>query len=342
MIGPRPIEVLREVANRSLNGGNYETAFESFEELIEREGESIEATIGSAKALNGLEEYSDSLEMISEAIESEPENYQLWIIKGQAKSGLNEYEEALVCYDRALELNPPQDTVSVIWNYKSISLYDNSRYQESIEAINKALELNLQSYLVSDAIYLQARCYASLQQDGLALASLKIALELKPSLKVWIKKAPEWNRFDSDTRFQAIVGIELTQECVEQFFNQLRKKPLGEHAFIHRFPEKHEDVIESFWGEDVNQFSDNIQEAFRFYFENVEDADFGSVRVYKYSSGIVPIYVVGVSTDGDDGYIEIYNLAGEPITYGRYDADVINWCDRQTVRQPLYEMMEDS
>ena len=341
MIRPRPIETLREVANRSLNGGRYETAFECFEELLEREGESMEATIGAAIALNGLEEYSDSLEMIEEAIESEPDNYQLWIIKGQAKSGLNEYEEALVCYDRALELNPPQDAVSLIWNYKSISLYDNSRYQESIEAINKALELNLQSYLVGDAIYLQARCYANLQQDGLALASLKTALELKPSLKVWIKKAPEWNRFDSDTRFQAIVGMELTQESVEQFFNQLRKKPLGEHAFIHIFREKHEDVIDEFWCEDVNQFPDNVQEAFRFYFENVEDADFGSVRVYKYSSGIVPIYVVAVSTDGDDGYIEIYNQAGEPITYGRYYADVINWCDRQTVRQPLYEMMED-
>ena len=229
----RSVEDVREVANRSLNEGDYETAFESFDELLEREGESIEATIGAATALNGLEEYSDSLEMIEEAIEKEPNNYQLWTVKGQAKNGLEEYEEALVCYEKAFELNPPQNAASLIWNYKSISLYNNSQYQDSIEAINKALELNLESYLVGDTIYLQARCYADLQQDGLALASLKTALELKPSLKIWIRKTPEWNRFYSDTRFQAIVRTQVTQKSVEQFFNQIREKPLGEYAFIH-------------------------------------------------------------------------------------------------------------
>ena len=335
----RSIETLREVANSSLNEGDYETAFECFEELLERQGESMEATIGAATALNGLEEYSDSLEMIEEAIEGEADNYQLWSIKGQAQNGLEQYSEALTCYERALELNPPQDAVSVIWNYKSIPLYQLGRYQESIEAARVALELNLESSKVSDAIHLQARCYALLQQDRFAMTFLKIAVELKPSLKIWIRKAPEWNRFYSDTRFQAIVERDVTQESVEQFFNQLRQKPLGEHAFIHSFPEKHEDVIDEFWGEDVNQFSDNVQEAFRFYFENVELEDFGSVRVYRYSSGIVPIYVVAVSTDGDDGYIEIFNQAGEPITFGRYDWDVINWGNQETTRRDLNEII---
>jgi len=328
----RSIETLREIANKSLNEGDYETAFECFDELLERQGESMEATIGAATALNGLEEYSDSLEMIEGAIEGDADNYQLWSIKGQAQNGLEQYEEALTCYDRALELNPPLDALSLLWNDKSISLYDNGRYQDSIEAVNKALELNLESSHVGDAIYLQARCYASLQQDGLALAFLKIALELKPSLKVWIRKAADWNRFYSDTRFQAVVGSEVTQESVEQFFNQLRKKPLGEYAFISTFQEKHEDVIECFWMNDLEQFPDNVQEAFNFYKTIVEDGDFGSVGIYKYSSGIVPIYVIGVSTDGDDGYIEIYNQTGESITFGRYDADVINWGNKETTR----------
>lgn len=332
---------LREIANKLLNEGDYELAYESFEELLELEPESMEATIGAATALNGLEEYSDSLEMISEAIALQPDNHQLWVIKAQAKDGLKQHQEAISCYDRAFELNPPQDTVSVIWNYKSISLYELSRYQESIQAVNKALELNLESSKVGDAIYLQARCYASMQQDDLALTSFKIALELKPSLKIWIRKVADWNRFDSDTRFQAIVGGEITKESIEQFFNQLQKH-IYEDPFIHTFPEKHEDVIESFWMNDLAQLPDNVQEAFRFYKENVEDGDFGSVRVYKYSSAIVPIYVVATSTDGDVGYIEIYNQTGEPITYGGYDADVINWCDRETTREPLYEMIQNS
>ncbi len=330
----RSIETVREVANRSLNEGDYELAYESFEELLELEPESMEATIGAATALNGLEEYDESVEMIEEAIALQPENYQLWVIKGQAKNGLKQHEEAITCYNTAFELIPPQDALSVIWNYKSISLHQLSRYQESIQAVNKALELNLQSSQVGDAIYLQARCYASLQQDDLALTSFKIALELKPSLKIWIRKVADWNRFDSDTRFQAIVGTQVTQESVEQFFTYVQKY-VWEYPFIHSFPEKHQDVIESFWMNDLDQFPDNVQEAFRFYKENVQDGDFGSVHVYKYSSAIVPIYVIGVSTDGDDGYLEIYDRNGEPITYGRYDADVINWCDRQTTRADL-------
>ncbi|MGB3641043.1 MAG: tetratricopeptide repeat protein, partial [Rivularia sp. (in: cyanobacteria)] len=325
-----------------LNEGDYETAYESFEELLELEPESIEATIGAATALNGLEEYDDSVETIEEAIALQPENYQLWVIKGQAKHGLKQHQEALLSYDRAFELNPPPDALSVIWNYKSISLHQLNRYQESIQAVNKALELNLESSKVGDAIYLQARCHASLQQDDLALTSFKIALELKPSLKIWIRKAPDWNRFDSDTKFQAIVGTQVTQKSVEQFFNQLREYPKGEYTFIHNFPEKHEDVITDLWNNDLNQLPNNVQESFRFYKETVEDGDFGSVRVYKYSSAIVPIYVVGVSTDGDDGYIEIYRQTGEQIACGRYDADVINWCDRETARAPLNEMIQNS
>lgn len=335
----RSIEDLREIGNRLLNEGDYEFAFECFDELLELQPESMEATIGAAIALNGLAEYEDSLELIEEAIALEPDNYQLWIIKGQAKNGLQQYDQALSCYERVFELNPPQNAVSETWNYKSISLYDLSRYQESIEAINKALELNLESSKVGDALHLQARCYASITQDGLALASLKTAFELKPSLKIWIRKTPDWNRFYSDSRFQAIVGSGITQESVEEFFNQLREKPLGEYAFIHRFQEKHEDIIDQFWSIHLNQFPDNVQEGYRFYKETVEDGDFGSVRIYKYSSGIVPIYVVSVSTDGDDGYIEIYSQIGEPITYGRYDANVINWCDRETCRAPLHEMI---
>jgi tetratricopeptide (TPR) repeat protein len=232
----RSIEDIREVANRSLNEGDYETAYETFEELLEREEESMEATIGAATALNGLEEYDDALEMTEEAIEVEPENYQLWVIKGQAKNGLNQHQEAISCYNTAFELNPPQDALSVIWNYKSISLFDNNQYQDSIQAINKALELNLDSSKVGDAIYLQARCYVSLQQDGLALTSLKTALELKPSLKIWIRKVSDWNRFESDTRFQAIVGTQVTQKPVQQFFDELMKTHF-EYPFIHSFPE---------------------------------------------------------------------------------------------------------
>lgn len=328
------IKELYEIGNKLLNEGDYELALESFDEILAEEPESIEATIGAANALNGLEEYSDSLEMIEAAIEREPDNYQLWILKGEVETGLKQYESALSYYQKALDLNPPENYVSLIWKYKSISLYELERYQESIQAVNQALDLNLDSSKFADAIYLQARCYASLNDDNLALASLERAFESKPSLKIWIKQAPDWDSFYSDERFQDILGTGVSQQSIVDFFNEIRKNNTN-NVFFHDFAEKHEDAITSLWGTELNQVSNQVREAYNFYKTKVEDGDFGSVGVYKINSTIVPIYVIFTSTDGDIGYLEIYSQTGEEIACGKYDADTINWSDKETARQDL-------
>jgi tetratricopeptide (TPR) repeat protein len=330
----KSIKELYEIGNKLLNEGDYDLAFESFDEILAEQPESIEASIGAATALNGLEEYSDSLEIIEKAIELEPENYQLWIVKGEAKAGLKEYESALNYYQKALELNPPTNIVSLIWKYKSISLYELERYQESIQAVNQALDLNLDSAKVGDAIYLKARCYASIKNDELALASLEKAFKSKPSLKIWIKQSSDWDSLYSEQKFQAILGTEVPQESIVQFFNEVRKNNTS-HVFFHDFARNHEDVVTSLWGTQLNQLPKQVREAYNFYKTRVEGGDFGSVGVYKFSSTIVPIYVIFTSTDGDIGYLEIYTATGEEIGCGKYDADVINWSNQETTRTDL-------
>jgi hypothetical protein len=59
-----------------------------------------------------------------------------------------------------------------------------------------------------------------------------------------------------------------------------------------------------------------VQEAFNFYFNNVEEKDWGSVGVYKAHVDGHVVYAVHTSTDGDDGYTELFNFAGKRLATG--------------------------
>lgn len=66
----------------------------------------------------------------------------------------------------------------------------------------------------------------------------------------------------------------------------------------------------------VAKMPKGVQEAFNYYFKNVEQEDWGSVGVYKLQVGGERFYVVHTSTDGDDGYTELFNYAGKRVATG--------------------------
>jgi hypothetical protein len=66
----------------------------------------------------------------------------------------------------------------------------------------------------------------------------------------------------------------------------------------------------------VAKLPKGVQEAFNFYFKNVETADWGSVGVYKLKVDGQQVYAVHTSTDGDDGYSELFNHAGKRLATG--------------------------
>ena len=59
-----------------------------------------------------------------------------------------------------------------------------------------------------------------------------------------------------------------------------------------------------------------VQDAFNFYFKHVETEDWGSVSAYKLNLNGQQMYAVRTGTDGDDGYIEVFNFAGKRIATG--------------------------
>lgn len=329
MTSTQELQELLDQGEELLKSEQYTEALASFDKALQLEPNSVKAMDCKAFCLNNLERYQESLEMIEKAIQLEPDYYAIWGTKGEVlEYGFERYEEAISCYEKAIELDSPQQGKARGWLLKSSPLYELGRYQESITAVNKALELNLSSSFVSDAVYLQADCYASLKEDGLALTYLKKSVELNKNCKEWAKEDPDFSHLYSDKRFQAIVETKLTPESVKKVFDDARKNSDGDRLFALELGTRVARV-------DVNDLPNNVKEAYNFYKVNVEDADFGSAGVYQISVDAVPVYAVIVTTDGDDGYLEIYSQTGEEIACGQNDYEVIHWSDKATTRADL-------
>lgn len=80
-----------------------------------------------------------------------------------------------------------------------------------------------------------------------------------------------------------------------------------------------------------------VQEAYTYYLENVEYADWGSASLYQMEmEGIEDdVYAIHTTTDGDDGWLEIYDGEGENIGYGRFYLTKIVFKDIEIRKQVM-------
>jgi len=75
-----------------------------------------------------------------------------------------------------------------------------------------------------------------------------------------------------------------------------------------------------------------VAEALAFYKTHVEDADIGSVRVWAVDLKGTLTYAVRTTTDGDDGWLEIFGEAGEPFGAARTYIELCAFGNRDAVR----------
>ncbi len=69
-----------------------------------------------------------------------------------------------------------------------------------------------------------------------------------------------------------------------------------------------------------DDFPSSVQEAYAFYLENVEYADWGSASLYQIEIESIEdeVFAIHTTTDGDDGWLEIYDIEGTNLGYGRF------------------------
>jgi hypothetical protein len=86
------------------------------------------------------------------------------------------------------------------------------------------------------------------------------------------------------------------------------------------------------WRENGLGLPAEVFAAYIYYVETVSDADWGGVGVYRVPVGGDVTYAVRVWTDGDDGWLEVYDQSGELLGAGRTYIELVGWGDRDQVR----------
>ena len=76
-----------------------------------------------------------------------------------------------------------------------------------------------------------------------------------------------------------------------------------------------------------------VTAAYEFYFAAVQAADWGNVYLIQSSVEGQLFYLIHVTTDGDDGWIELYGLDGSLLGAARRYLELVEWGDQASLRQ---------
>lgn len=79
----------------------------------------------------------------------------------------------------------------------------------------------------------------------------------------------------------------------------------------------------------------SVTQAYAFYFAAVQQADWGNVYLLRPVVQERPFYMIYVTTDGDDGWIELYQLDGRLLGTARRYLELVSWGEQQTLRQQV-------
>jgi tetratricopeptide (TPR) repeat protein len=128
--------------------GRWEEAIKAYDEVIELSpakapGAWMDKAMCYSEGLGMINESIDAWVMAAELIPINDIENRSTIWSGMAKSlsDAGRYEEALQAYEKAIELNPKDAHGWPNWSGKAYALYVLGRYNESIEACDTAIEM---------------------------------------------------------------------------------------------------------------------------------------------------------------------------------------------------------
>lgn len=84
------------------------------------------------------------------------------------------------------------------------------------------------------------------------------------------------------------------------------------------------------------QLPRSICDSYEFYNEQVMQRDWGAVFLCKLPVDGRDTYAVRVTTDGDDGWLELFDAEGNPLGVARTYIELVAWGDQQEIRQQVH------
>jgi hypothetical protein len=86
------------------------------------------------------------------------------------------------------------------------------------------------------------------------------------------------------------------------------------------------------WRDNDLDLPDEVYTAHLFYIEHFTDEDIGSDRVYQATIDGEEVYAIWTTTDGDDGYLELYDSSGAWLAAARTNMEIFAWGSRAWLR----------
>lgn len=77
---------------------------------------------------------------------------------------------------------------------------------------------------------------------------------------------------------------------------------------------------------------ESVANAYSFYRRNIDERDVGSTRLFRLSMAGSLSYAVRTTTDGDDGWLEVFDGFGRPVGAARTYLEWVAWDEAARVR----------
>ncbi len=174
-------EYLFQQGLASLVFGDYEEAISTFEQILKRDPNHIDAMNNIAIAFSELGKNEEAISYYDQILEIDPNNSLTWNNKGYLISQSGKYEEAISYYDKALEINP--DYIDALYN-KAFALEELSLFEDATFEYERILKSDPKEI---DVLYFKARALGRAGHPEKALLDLNILLERNPSFFYQIK-----------------------------------------------------------------------------------------------------------------------------------------------------------
>ena len=126
-----------EEAFRIARENGYTSLANTIEEILQDIRNKVSIHPASSNNLNNVLSVMDNKEIKNDLKKSE--DVDTWFSRGVASEKISKYEEAIQAYDKALEINPK---FFYAWDGKGNILSKMGRYEEAIHSYYKALEIN--------------------------------------------------------------------------------------------------------------------------------------------------------------------------------------------------------
>jgi tetratricopeptide (TPR) repeat protein len=141
------LEAVREVFNAGVtayNGGDYETAAKSFEEVIETDAEQPAVWANLGNCYSKLDDNEKAMNAYQKAIELDPENASYLQNLGSIYAAMGQADKARETYEKAATMSASLDPKAAAINYYNMGVtYINAgKNQEASDALKKAIELD--------------------------------------------------------------------------------------------------------------------------------------------------------------------------------------------------------